>query len=361
MTFIHAPIPEDMKSATVEAKLRGEDVDTVLHEQQKQDCATATPRSTRSRTAGGNRVASVTMKNAPRNNVNGGSSGPVNSQSMSDDNDIDNDNEDENENENEPENPSSASKENNPSVSPSPVKLASLSPRKNAHGKRPLSVLELPFTPTDPDAHMLDAGVNNTNTYTNQSETMTASERNIANNSNANDTNISGFSSPQRRPSLHFSSSILNDNINTNASSSRVMNGIYEDAPVDHSRVSSSPGKEKGKGKGANVAGPRFLPSTRSSIRTETHSPFKSSNALSTLVSPSKSHHPSLRNCHHPSPPVTTEPRPAATSTSSTSLPNDSRMPSSDSISSSYSRKVYSSAPMKPKRTRKPRIGIRRL
>lgn len=54
------------------------------------------------------------------------------------------------------EDPASASKENNPSLSPSPVHTAppTLSPRKNAFGKRPLSVLSIAY-PEESDSDMM--------------------------------------------------------------------------------------------------------------------------------------------------------------------------------------------------------------
>lgn len=61
--------------------------------------------------------------------------------------------EDENMGDSENEDPASATKENNPSLSPTPIRLAP-SQRKNALGKRPLSILAMPY-PEDPDTDMM--------------------------------------------------------------------------------------------------------------------------------------------------------------------------------------------------------------
>ncbi|OJJ49754.1 hypothetical protein ASPZODRAFT_149237 [Penicilliopsis zonata CBS 506.65] len=228
MTSIHAPIPPAMKDATLEAKLRGEDAGTVLHEQ-REECHPI-------RTRTGTRVHSLTMKKKPSSSSSSSSrSGVV----QEPDNLTD-----------EPDDLAVASKENDPSLSPTPVRLAPPSPRKNAHGKRPLSVLSIPLdsVPTSPEG---------------DEDTMTASEKNIA----AND--LPPFSSsterdysPQRKsPKL----SMLNTSVNTSHSSITITNStsssssssssgqiwhdlhIYEDCTdtsTDPRRQSSGEGKE---------------------------------------------------------------------------------------------------------------------
>lgn len=129
MSSIHAPVPTHMKNAVMEAKLRGEDAGAVIQEQQEE--------SHSSRSRKGTRVQSVTMKKKPSGGQEPGPSGhgaprlTPQPQPQPQNSDNENDENDENEDENMP------SKENDPSLSPSPVKFAPPSPRKNALGKRP--------------------------------------------------------------------------------------------------------------------------------------------------------------------------------------------------------------------------------
>ncbi|KAL4886531.1 ubiquitin-conjugating enzyme/RWD-like protein [Aspergillus karnatakaensis] len=218
MTSIHAPIPIEMRTEVMEAKTRGEDANTTIPEQEDQS------RSLRSRK--GTRVQSVMMKKKPttRKEIPSEDSENNRLEPLSDD---------------ENENPATASKENDPTLSPSPVKLAPpLSPRKNAHGKRPLSVLTPSmdidrFPSLDPDDMEVDMDMNT-------ADGMTASERNIAANTK-HTTPIREYhsrdSSPQRKsPKLSISKKApppqnlgrLREDLELDIGVT-----IYEDAPVD--------------------------------------------------------------------------------------------------------------------------------
>lgn len=178
----------------MEAKMRGEENGIMVPEQED------TSRSLRS--LKGTRVQTVTMKQKPaRKEANRAQSQDAENtyphhepleQQFSDD---------------ENENPTCASKENDPSLSPSPVKLAPpSSPRKNAHGKRPLSVLttSMDIEPSFMEYEDMDT-----------TDGMTASERNIAANTTPTRDIQERDSSPQRKsPKL----SLLNRGLNNHAS-----------------------------------------------------------------------------------------------------------------------------------------------
>ncbi|KAJ5620008.1 Ubiquitin-conjugating enzyme E2 [Penicillium lagena] len=206
MTSIHAPISTDLKDAVTEAKLRGEDAGAVFEE--KDNTNFQRPRKEQ-------RIQTVTMKKTVR------TTGPTQeSAAMPEDDDSEN------------EDPASASKENDPSLSPTPVRLAPPSPRKNALGKRPLSSLPVPY-PEDLDSDMMlvdeDEDID--------SPCMSSSEQNIQ-------ANTSRSGSPQRK---QVKLSLLNRGLNA---SSRVRDDlqIYEDVPElsthDASRRLSGDGKE---------------------------------------------------------------------------------------------------------------------
>ncbi|PYI19361.1 hypothetical protein BO99DRAFT_412655 [Aspergillus violaceofuscus CBS 115571] len=189
MTSIHAPVPDDLKSAVAEAKLRGEDAGTMIPVEQDE------PRTLRPRK--GTRITSVTMKKrttrktSARNTPESESSTtpqtvsaaapslsssqpslPKPSLALTTDhlthhekdlrhqhhqeqthpatNDEENNGDDENPSDSE--SSTNASKENDPSLSPSPVRhRPPPTLRKNIHGKRPLSVLILPMDMDDDD------------------------------------------------------------------------------------------------------------------------------------------------------------------------------------------------------------------
>ncbi|PYH95942.1 UBC-like protein [Aspergillus ellipticus CBS 707.79] len=226
MTSIHAPIPIELASAVSEAKTRGEDAGTVIPEERED------ARVLRSRK--GARMASVTMKKRTTRKNSEESSGQQQHQQESDtpiqqqhhhqplpedspqshlqplDTTISDDDESETS--------TNASKENDPSLSPSPIRLAPPSVRKNAHGKRPLSVLTMPTGYDDPftmDADEMPGGTDG----------MSASEKNIAANYPGDISDRAP--SPQRKsPKL----SVLNKGTN---SSGRIREElqIFEDDP----------------------------------------------------------------------------------------------------------------------------------
>lgn len=273
MTSIHAPVPTDLKSAAAEAKTKGEDVGTTIPEQEE-------PRLLRSRK--GTRVQSVTMKKNTRKNGERASS---RSQRQSNSPETENLAEEQQSefhydadsiiSEDESENLSNASKENDPALSPSPVKFAPPSPRKNALGKRPLSVLTLPLD-TDPFAMDPDDS---------DLEGMTASEKNIAAN------NYGG--SPERDPSPQRKSPKLSVRSKGVNSSGRIREEvkIFEDAPepLDLDRCHSGDGKEnhgslagpKGLGLASRKALPTCPPTSLAPPSTSAPSSSKTSKAVS--------------------------------------------------------------------------------
>ena len=369
MSSIHAPVPTHMKNAVMEAKLRGEDAGAVIQEQQEE--------SHSSRSRKGTRVQSVTMKKKPSGDQEPGPSGrgaprlTPQPQPQPQNSDNENDENDENEDENMP------SKENDPSLSPSPVKFAPPSPRKNALGKRPLSVLTMPpehdpFTTasTPSTAHPpMDTDLLEEEEEDDSGRIMmTASEKNIvANNSHHREHNYPGagddeeedhHTPPQRKsPKLSIlnrstnSSGRVRDDINyTNASGTTedVDIGIFEDAPPPipsssrrprHHRLASGDGKEN------RTNSKDGRPKTNRRIHPGTHTINPANPALCppSALAPSTS---------------------ASTSTSATAspaaTPSSSKKTSSSSLSArstsgTGARKVSSSS------RQKPRIGIRRL
>jgi ubiquitin-conjugating enzyme E2 S len=229
-----------MRDAVTEAKMRGEDADTAVPEQQQDEEF----RNLRSRKGAGIRIQSLTMKKRQAQHRE-----HLTTPELQQDSDGENENE----------NPACASKENDPSLSPSPIKLAavpssralSLSPRKNAHGKRPLADLTTamdvdPFVSDSEDLLVPD-----------MVDEMTASERNIAANTNTasipfmtptrETRSRSRDPSPQRKsPKL----SLLNRGP-TNTTRLRGENAdmdmhIYEDAPEDGKENHSSSLKNPG-------------------------------------------------------------------------------------------------------------------
>ncbi|CAG7915884.1 unnamed protein product [Penicillium olsonii] len=210
MTSIHAPIPFDLKSAVTEAKLRGEEPGATLNEQE--DETTNQPAQTGRRTRAASKKTTRKASEIPPQTFHQPT--PPMSDPMSEDED----------------DPDSASKENNPSLSPSPVSLVPPSPRKTALGKRPLSVLSIPYPEEDSDMMLIDEDPTDTQ--------MTANERNISANTR------SRTSSPLRKtPKL----SMLCDGVN-GLGRFRDEMPIYEDVPqlpmADPFRRLSGDGKE---------------------------------------------------------------------------------------------------------------------
>ncbi|KAJ5486027.1 hypothetical protein N7530_000327 [Penicillium desertorum] len=210
MTSIHAPIPTNLKDAVTEAKVRGEETgtkpeekekDAVIKRTRKQACthAATTKKTARNTTASKN--PSQSSYPSQSSNPFAQPSPPVTDTAMSD---------------SESDDPASASKENDPTLSPSPVHLAPPSPRKTALGKRPLSVLSIPY-PEDSDADMMLIDSDNDN----DTRGMTSNERNITANTR------SRTSSPLRKtPKL----SLLCGGVNASGRLRDEM-PIFEDLP----------------------------------------------------------------------------------------------------------------------------------
>ncbi|KAL4953444.1 ubiquitin-conjugating enzyme/RWD-like protein [Aspergillus filifer] len=193
MTSIHAPIPADMRNQAMEARMRGEDIGTTIPEEQQQDEKEKAKESSRTlRSRKDIRVQSVTMKKkqvrsstTPQPQPQSHLHPSENIQPRLSHDPLSGD-------ETENENPATASKENDPSLSPSPVKFAApstltLSPRKNALGKRPLSVLTTSASAMDIDPFYPSASGDGNGRIQDVMEMevedddmMTASERNIA-------------------------------------------------------------------------------------------------------------------------------------------------------------------------------------
>ncbi|PYI12497.1 ubiquitin conjugating enzyme E2 [Aspergillus sclerotiicarbonarius CBS 121057] len=301
MTSIHAPVPSELASVVSEAKTRGEDAGAVIPAEQEES------RSLRTRK--GIRIASVTMKK--RITRNGGEessssrafshqpSTPIEYQEQQPE-ELD-DTLDTTISDDESETSTNASKENDPSLSPSPVRLALPNIRKNAFGKRPLSVLTMPMDMDDPFAM---------DTEDMTVDGMSASEKNIAANY-PSDIPDRGHSPQRKSPKL----SVLDKGIN---SSGRIREDvqIFEDDPdpaeLGFVRRASGDGKEN----------PRAL------------------NGL-------KDSDPAITISHPSNPPTILAP------SASTPVPSGSRL----SKPVMGSRKVSASNGKKAK----PRIGIRRL
>ncbi|KAJ5799539.1 uncharacterized protein N7518_001607 [Penicillium psychrosexuale] len=309
MTSIHAPIPLNLKAAVTEAKLRGEEAGTTLEEKEEDAIiqrrrkharthTAATKKTTRNTTAFENPSQS-SYSSQSSSNPFAQPSPPMTDNATSD---------------SESDDPATASKENNPTLSPSPVYFAPPSPRKTALGKRPLSVLSIPY-PEDSDADMMLIDSDNDN----DAPAMSSNERNITANTR------SRTSSPLRKtPKL----SMLCGGVNA---SGRLRDEvpIFEDLPQlampDPLRRLSGDGKEN---RGSATA--RGLKEKR-----EYH-PMKTLNGSTPL---------SLAHAQLPTPSL---------SSSSSSL--------SGSSSSGISKKKATSGTHRRLAVRtKPRIGIRRL
>ncbi|KAL4766265.1 putative ubiquitin conjugating enzyme E2 [Aspergillus foveolatus] len=239
MTSIHAPVPAEMRTEVMKAKMRGEDSGAAVLEQEEE-----ITRSLRSQVR--TKVQSVMMKKRSTRKDTGGpqSQDSENTRPHHDQPDQPDQPDQHYEFLSDDENEvlSCASKENDPSLSPSPVKFAPLlSPRKNAYGKRPLSVLTPssmdidPFVPMEPEEMQLDKSGN----------IMTASERNIAANSTSPSDIRQRDSSPQRKsPKLSLLSRGPNSNLMRGEPSGIDFDlKIYEDAnpnPLRPFRNSSS-------------------------------------------------------------------------------------------------------------------------
>lgn len=331
MTSIHAPVPTDMTNAVMEAKLKGEEAETmVIQERQQEDSRSAQSRK-------GTRVQSVTMKKKPTTQQQQRQQ-PVDT-TPSDHEENENDENDENDDEN-----NISAKENDPSLSPSPVKFAPPSPRKNAHGKRPLSVLTMPM---EHDPFTISASAR-TSAETDDEEMLTASEKNIAANhgipEEEQEQEYDSSSSPPQRKSPKLSvlnkgtnaSGRIRDDINAN----NVNVGIFEDAspPTNLHRRTSEDGKEN----------PNTTNTSTSSMT------MTATGAKEQVVKTSRTIHPSTCNStiNH----VTVNNAVNNPPVLAPSAPAPAMVPSSSKTGKSAAtgtRKVSS--------RQKPRIGIRRL
>ncbi|OOG00974.1 hypothetical protein ASPCADRAFT_202826 [Aspergillus carbonarius ITEM 5010] len=302
MTSIHAPVPSELASAVSEAKTRGEDAGAVVPAEQE------VSRSLRPRK--GTRIASVTMKkritrhsdeesSTSRAFSHQPSTPPEYQEQQPEEEPYDT--LDTTISDDESETSTNASKENDPSLSPSPVRLTLPTIRKNAFGKRPLSVLTMPMDLDDPFA---------VDTEDMTVDGMSASEKNIAANY-PSDIPDRGHSPQRKSPKL----SILDKGIN---SSGRIREDvqIFEDDPdpaeLGFVRRASGDGKEN----------PRALDGLKDSD-------------------------PTIPMSHPSNPPTILTP------SASTSVPSGSKI----SKPVMGSRKVSASNGKKAK----PRIGIRRL
>ncbi|KAL4917632.1 ubiquitin-conjugating enzyme/RWD-like protein [Aspergillus aurantiobrunneus] len=232
MTSIHAPIPADMRNEVMEAKMRGEESGTTIPEQED------TSRSFRSRK--GTRVQSVTMKKKPTRKDTSGSQPQDSENNRPHYEPLDQHHELQPPSDDENENLACASKENDPSLSPSPVKMTPpLSPRKNAHGKRPLSVLTTSLD-MDPVSSVEPEDMDTT-------DGMTSSERNIAANATPAPRGIQERdSSPQRKsPKLSVLNRSLNKHLREDNIGSDVK--IYEDEPSASDPYRPTSGSGEGK------------------------------------------------------------------------------------------------------------------
>ena len=190
MTSIHAAVPSDMQTAVNEAKHRGEDPGSVRRQTEAPSQRPRKQQRTQSSSSSGSRQSNHPeyVPQPPRDIPQ---PQPILEDDQMEISDDENDD------------PVSASKENNPSLSPTPVHLAppSIRPRKNAFGKRPLSVLSIPYS-EDPDTDMMlvDSDSENekdSSTSPTNNLSFSPSDQNIAAN-----TAVPNFS----RPSLKFTS-----------------------------------------------------------------------------------------------------------------------------------------------------------
>ncbi|KAJ5658636.1 Ubiquitin-conjugating enzyme E2 [Penicillium longicatenatum] len=240
MTSIHAPIQPALQDAVNEAKHRGEDPGTMHREPDTQH---QRPRKQQRIQTGttmkNNRPPSEYIPHPPRDIAT--HAHPVPEDDPMQMSDVDDENDD----------LESASKENNPSLSPTPVRLAPpSSPRKNAFGKRPLSVLSLAY-PEDPDTEMMlvdsdSEPENGTDTpATNMS--FSSSDKNIAANTSSSTFSRYARHSPSMSPQRKNPKLALSRRANT-PTRFREDVQIYEDVPdrtlTDISRRFGGDGKE---------------------------------------------------------------------------------------------------------------------
>ncbi|PGH21499.1 hypothetical protein AJ80_03167 [Polytolypa hystricis UAMH7299] len=357
MTSIHAPIPKDMKEAVMEAKRRGDESGTPLYEEEAQRRPMATRKiSTLPSSVVMKKPTQRALENAKRtekldirirNTIpDSSASSTVQQQANEAESDDENDN------------PDIASKENDPSLSPSPVFLPPPSPRKSVLGKRPLSVLS---SSDEPEMVLVDAGDDDGDDVDDAEHNgMTASERNIAANTNTT-AKEQQSRTPQQPPrkspklsdlgrSFNASGRVRDDNLeqalschieHKEPSSTDNNSAIYEDstrraAPPTSCSNSNNSGKDSGGKENVDsaVEPTPFNNNNTDAVLTAAKLKQKSSSAEPNNTSASTT------------PPLSSTPNP---------LPSAIK-PAKFSASSATARKVSSSY-IKAK----PRIGLRRL
>ncbi|KAJ5902190.1 Ubiquitin-conjugating enzyme E2 [Penicillium taxi] len=188
MTSIHAPIPHHLSEAVKEASIRCEDPTPKAY-QMDRDPHNQRPRKLQRIQTGSSKRSSryptpfEDLPHAPRDIRTAFTTPSLMS-------------EDEHMTDSDIENSASASKENNPSFFSPPPRITPLSPRKNAHGKRPLSILAIPYPEElEEDIMLIDSESDS------ESAPKTASERNIsANINNIKASNPCACISPMRKP-----------------------------------------------------------------------------------------------------------------------------------------------------------------
>lgn len=218
MTSIHAVIPTNLGRAVKEAKHRGEDPSSG-REGQDNTTINQRPRN-QQRPQKGNTRKPTRNPTTPEPNLHHHPSPtpqPAPHETM-----LDSENDD----------ASNSGKENDPSLSPTPVRQLPPTPRRNALGKRPLSVLTTSY-PEDPDMDMMLVDSDSEHEAT--PSTTSPSEQNIS--ANARD-----HSPVRKSPKLTL-------NKGGNASSrAREALQIYEDVPDrtanDSTRRFNGVGKE---------------------------------------------------------------------------------------------------------------------
>lgn len=185
MTSIHAPIIPAYQAAVKQAKYRGEDPSSIPVEQD--DVQNPRPRK-QPRLQSSIPKKTTRRMNPPANQQQQTQAVPEPSQpTIPEENDHhDAMTDDENEELGGP------GKENDPSLSPGPVRPPPPSPRKNALGKRPLSVISTSY-PDDPDAQTMVIDSDSEE----EPPRMSPSDRNIT----ANFIHSRKSPSPQRKPS----------------------------------------------------------------------------------------------------------------------------------------------------------------
>ncbi|KAJ5717329.1 Ubiquitin-conjugating enzyme E2 [Penicillium malachiteum] len=183
MTSIHAPIQSDLRALVNEAKSRGEDPSSAPR---KPDPHYQRPRKQQRTQGSASRNTGLQPSHSeyvlPPRDI------PHPQPIIEDDQMQISDTDDENDD------PVSASKENNPSFSPAPMRIApSIGIRKNAFGKRPLSVLSMVY-PEDPDTEMMIVDTESDNekgSETSNTASFSSSDQNIAANTPSSSTNFS--------------------------------------------------------------------------------------------------------------------------------------------------------------------------